>query len=133
MDGALGAFTDPLAGTEIDGLVCEAMGTGIGGIGGVAIGDQQRLGSEFRQQLPDQLGHPQCAAAGDGVDGWARHRPYCIAPHGHQRARIGMRDRRTSLCAESTNPATILANSMAECTGFRYCGGVVLFFMRHYK
>ena len=56
MDGALDAIADSLSGAEIDSLVCDTMGTGEGGIGGVGVGDQQRLRIEFRQKVPDQLG-----------------------------------------------------------------------------
>jgi hypothetical protein len=40
-----------------------------GATGGVGVGDQQRLRIGFRQQVFDQLGHRQGAAAGDGIDG----------------------------------------------------------------
>lgn len=67
MDGALGAVPDAFAGAELDGLVGDAMGTGEGGIGGIGVGDQQRLKIEFRQQVLDQLAYLQGTAAGNGV------------------------------------------------------------------
>ncbi len=59
MDGAFCAGADPFSAAEIDRQVRDAMGMGEGWISGVAVGDQQRLGSESRQQVLDQVGRPQ--------------------------------------------------------------------------
>ena len=69
VNGAVDGRAHPFACLKIDCLVRDFMIAGEGPVGGIGVGDQQRLRRQLRQKVLDELGCFQGAAAGDGIDG----------------------------------------------------------------